>query len=109
MISIIVDEGYAYDYLCILSVKGNNYEYHDNIYNIIKLQVGEDLHYKIMASDEYVNLWEANKKTFDAVERARYGEISAKEVDECNMERYRSKIALQNKFFPQKKVEEIKT
>lgn len=109
MISIIVDEAYAYDYLCILSVKENNWEYHDSTYNIIKLQVGEKLHYEIIASEEYAKLWEANRKTFDAVEQARYHDISAKEVDECNMERYRCKIALQNKFFPQKKVEETKT
>ena len=38
-------------------------------------------------------------ETFDAVEKARYGSISAKEVDELNMKRYYSKVALQKKFF----------
>jgi len=40
-----------------------------------------------------------NKKTFDAVELARYGNISAKEVDSANMERHYAKIALQKRFF----------
>ena len=42
----------------------------------------------------------ANNKTFDAVEKARYGgDITAKEVDDCNMERYHAKVALQKEFF----------
>ena len=40
----------------------------------------------------------AELETFDAVERARYGEISAKEVDDCNMLRYNAKINLQKAF-----------
>ena len=42
---------------------------------------------------------EVNKKTFNAVEKARYGDISAKEVDNCNMERYNAKKDFQNTFF----------
>ena len=47
-----------------------------------------------------------NQKTFDAVEKARYGEISAKEVDSANMERYYAKVNLQNKFFSNKVTEQ---
>lgn len=109
MISIFVDEAYAYDYLSILSVKGNAWEYHDKIYDMIASQVGDELHKKIIASEEYVNLMAANKNTFQAVEFARKGEISAKEVDKRNMERYTCKVALQNKFFPNNTILETKT
>ena len=40
-----------------------------------------------------------NKKTFDAVELARYGSITAKEVDNANMERHHAKVVLQKRFF----------
>jgi len=108
MISIIVDEGYAYDYLAILLVKGDK-TYYDTISEHIKSQVGTELHGKITESREFYNLFDANAKTFNAVEAARYAEISAKEVDNCNMTRYNCKVALQNKFFPDKKVVEKKT
>jgi hypothetical protein len=108
MISIIVEEGYAYDYLAILLVKGNK-QYYDTISKHIESQIGMELHEKITESKEFHNLFDANAKTFNAVEMARYGEISAKEVDNCNMTRYNCKVALQNKFFPDKKVVEIKT
>ena len=46
---------------------------------------------------------------FDAVERARYkNDITAKEVDDANMERHYAKITLQNKFFS-KGITEFKT
>jgi hypothetical protein len=47
-----------------------------------------------------------NQKTFDAVEKARYGEITAKEVDSVNMERYYAKVDLQNKYFLNKVTEQ---
>jgi hypothetical protein len=108
MISIIVDEGYAYDYLAILAVKGNK-PYHDTTYEHIESQIGRELHKKITESREFHDLYDANVQTFNAVELARYWEISAKEVDSCNMTRYNCKVALQNKFFPDKKVVETKT
>ena len=108
MLSIVVDEGYAYDYLAILLVKGDK-RYHDLTYQNIQSQVGIDLHEKIIESKEFSNLVDANTQTFNAVQLARYWEISAKEVDNCNMTRYNCKIALQNKFFPNNKVLEIKT
>jgi hypothetical protein len=108
MISIIVDEGYAYDYLAILAVKGNK-QYHDTTYEHIESQIGRELHKKIIESREFHDLYEANVQTFNAVELARYWEISAKEVDKRNMERYTCKVALQNKFFPNNKILETKT
>ena len=108
MISIIVDEGYAYDYLAILAVKRNKH-YYDIISEHIESQIGIELHEKITESIEFYNLFDANVKTFHAVEMARYGKISAKEVDNYNMERYNCKVILQNKFFPSNKILETKT
>jgi hypothetical protein len=51
---------------------------------------------------------EANQITFDAVEKARYGEITAKEVDQANMLRYQKKCELQKKFF-NSNMKEVKT
>ena len=59
----------------------------------------------IISSDEYSNLLEANKITFDAVEKARYGDITAKEVDDANLLRHKRKTELQSKFFNYKLTE----
>lgn len=115
MITILVDEGYAYDYLAILSVKRKKLktdkalETRDQCSEFIMKQVGEDKHLDILFSQEFIDLFSVNSETFDAVEKARYGEISAKEVDDLNMKRYNCKIALQNKFFPQQKISELKS
>lgn len=110
MINLEVDEAYAFDYLSILFIKKNKskecYETWSSCYNHISNQVLNFL--DIINSIEYNNLLEANLITFNAVEKARYGNISAKEVDEANMLRYQRKIELQNKFFPSK-VKEFKS
>lgn len=109
MVSILVDEAYAYDYLAILQIKGTSPNYHSTISNCLEAQVGGHLHFEILESEEFRNLLDANQKTFEAVELARYWEISAKEVDNCNMIRYNCKNALQQKFFPSKQIAETKT
>ena len=113
MIKISLDESYAYDLLSICQVKinkkvNNCQKNYDIIYLDIKNQIG-DLHLEILNSNEYLNLLEANSKTFDAVEKARYSSISAKEVDDLNMLRYKYKIELQNKFFPESIILEQKS
>lgn len=112
MINLEVDEGYAFDYLAILAVKkeridGQREKFHECARNL-RMQVGRDLWDVIVASEEYENLIEENRKTFDAVDQARYGSIGAKEVDECNMKRYQAKVAFQKRFFPQKEITEAK-
>lgn len=114
MITLPVDEGYAYDYLAILQVKvnknvANSGNAFAQCFDHIVDEVGIDLHSRICRSPEFFALIQANEKTFDCVERARYGEISAKEVDEANMERYRCKVNLQKKFFPLSNVTEQKS
>jgi hypothetical protein len=102
MIDLSVDECYAFDYLSILEVKKNISLQHEISFikccNKLKQQLGYQYDI-IIASEEYEHLLKSNKKTFDAVEKARYGTISAKEVDDCNMERYHAKMALQKRFF----------
>jgi hypothetical protein len=110
MINLKVDEAYAFDYLSILYIKKNNskecYNTWFDCYNSLSNQIPN--FFEIVNSIEYNNLLEANLITFDAVEKARYGDISAKEVDDANMLRYKRKIELQNKFFTSK-VKEFKS
>lgn len=110
MIFIRTDEGYAFDYLAILQIKlvklEDGREDFDECKEILKNQIGIQRFREIYSSGEYTELLKANLATFNAVEKARYGEITAKEVDDCNMRRYHAKVALQKKFFPtQKQVE----
>ena len=115
MISLIVDEAYAFDYLSILEVKkeklpnSKNLDAFDICAKHIRNQTGEQLFYEIINSPEYNLLFKANEETFEAVEKARYGSISAKKVDDLNMNRYNKKIALQKKFFPNSILKETKT
>jgi hypothetical protein len=113
MIFLPVDEGYAYDVLAICKVKcikqlPNSEKNYFVIEDEIKKQIGI-IHDEILISLEYFNLINANLNTFDAVEKARYGEISAKEVDDLNMERFHCKKKLQKKFFPDLEYTEIKS
>ena len=109
MLTLVVDEGYAYDYLAILLVKGNQ----PNLYNFtssyLEAQVGRDLHWEITTSQEFQDLVDANKRTFDAVEKAKTNEMTAKEVNDCNIGRFIAKTALHKKYFPDKKITEVKT
>lgn len=112
MINICVDEAYAFDFLSVLEIKKNRSEqaminWH-NCFNYLKAQLPNDLFVLIINSNEYRDMLAVNQKTFDAVEKARYGQITAKEVDDANMERHYAKIALQNKFFSNK-ITEYKT
>ena len=112
MINICVDEAYAFDFLSVLEIKKNRSEqaminWH-NCFNYLKAQLPNDLFVLIINSNEYRDMVAVNQKTFDAVEKARYGQITAKEVDDANMERHYAKIDLQNKFFSNK-ITEYKT
>lgn len=115
MITILVDEGYAYDYLAILTVKAKKINSSKTLNarnecnEFLMNQVGEDKHLDILESKNFIDLFDVNSETFDAVEKARYGQISAKEVDDLNMKRYHCKVALQNKFFPNIQTTEFKS
>lgn len=111
MINLEVDEAYAFDYLSILQVKNDLFPSeqkiiaYQNCYSFLKDQLDNfDL---IINSEEYYNLYKINKVTFDLVDQVRNNiEITAKSVDDANMERYYCKLALQNKYFTTNLVEE---
>lgn len=106
MITIPVDEAYAFDYLSIQEVKKSSLvlavAYH------VKCQVGSSKFNTVIASQEYKDLYTANLNLFDCVERARYGTISARELDEANMQRHYAKQAVQKAHFDNE-LTELKT
>lgn len=97
MLNITVDEAYAFDYLAIQIVKNSEMQY--LISSNLQEQLPETLYNDIINSDEFKGMIKANQLVFDCVERARYGSISAKELDTANMQRHYAKIQLQTKFF----------
>lgn len=101
-VNLLVDLGYAFDYYSILAIKHSlgylNESILHKVQNHLKDQLSSNDFNHIINSQEYNNLYKANKLTFDAVEKARYGTIAAKEVDECNMLRYNAKVNLQKAF-----------
>jgi len=116
MLKITLDEGYVFDLLSINEVKiskaqGENIEKATKNYislsNEIIDQIGEDLFYRIILSDQYQQLKEANEKTFELVDEVKYDNGLGKKVDDSNYNRYLKKVALQNKFFG-KEIQEIK-
>lgn len=113
MISLLVDECYAFDYLSILEIKKNinsekNKKAWEECFDYLQKQL-PDLFQLIINSQEYKDLYEANLLTFNAVDKARSGgSISAKEVDDLNILRYNKKLDLQRKYFSNTIIREVK-
>lgn len=110
MVNLAVDESFAFDFLSILQIKYENLgEEHESA--LRKCYIGlfnqlKDRFDTIISSPEYQDVYEANQETFDVVESARYGgNVTAKEVDDCNMKRFYAKQRLQEKFFKTKLTE----
>lgn len=103
MINILVDEAYAFDYLSILEIKKNkninNYDSWIKCYNYLRNQFDDDKWFLMISSDEYKNILNANDLTFDAVDKAKNDQVTAKYVDYCNYKRYIAKQNFQTKFF----------
>ena len=103
MIKITVDEAYAFDYYSILELKRENGSDIDQVIELIKSDIinniGEIKFNLIINSKEYENLYSSNKKTFDAVDKAKTDQVLASYVDKCNYLRMIHKKELQNKFF----------
>jgi hypothetical protein len=104
MISLLVDEGYAFDYLSILEVKNKLHpsvtkqETYLECFNYLKNQL--DNFDNIYNSTEYKDLLQSNIYTFNLIDKLRNGElVTAKEIDDANMERFHKKKSLQNTFF----------
>ena len=103
MIKISLDEAYAFDYLSILSIKEDQGVVDSLTPNLCKGEIMEGIgvskYASIINSPEYKILYEANLKTFAAVDKAKEDKVTASYVDNCNYERYLAKRALQKKFF----------
>jgi hypothetical protein len=103
MIKITVDEAYAFDYYAILQIKK---EYGSNVNETIVAiksdlidSVGLEKYETIINSEIYLKLYDSNKETFIAVDKAKTDEVLASYVDKCNYKRMILKKELQNKFF----------
>jgi hypothetical protein len=103
MITLLVDEAYAFDYLSILEVKkekySSNYKTWLNCSNHLQNQFESEKWLSIISSEEYKNMIKANLLTFEAVDKAKTNEVTAQYVDKCNYQRHIAKINFQKKFF----------
>ena len=114
MINLKVSEAYAFDYLAILQIKcemdtkAHFATYAACVNNIIDEIGDNDKWNKIMNSSQYQALYDANKRTFNAVTLAKKDEVIASYVDKCNNERFLAKKALHKKFFPEEAYNEKK-
>ena len=103
MVTLLVDEAYAFDYISILTIKKSkgsevSGELDTNV-KAVKSQLGDDLFLKIITSEEYIRLYESNIKTFGAVDAAKNDSVLASYVDGCNYQRMICKRNLQEKYF----------
>ena len=105
---------YVYDMLAIKAVKKlkqpsiqNDADY-ASLHDCLVKEVGEDKHFDILSSKEYMDLYCTNMDVFDAVERLKKSRISASEVDYLNWVRFLHKNRILNKFFPNTNMGEVK-
>ena len=115
MVSLLVDEAYAFDFLCILQVKSDktNLESAKQTFldymKVFTMQFGRDMMNEIIGSEEYARLYATNLHTFDLVDMAKTDSCKASDVDRANYERCKARKALQDKFFPGRQITETKT
>ena len=117
MVTISVDEGYAFDILSIFQVKIHNCtdpvkletskRGFSMLYDELKAQLGQDKLSEIINSKEYDDLYAENQTTFVLVDAIRSSnEVSiGKDIDKTNLERFDCKRRLQSKFFHSHMVE----
>lgn len=102
MLNLLVDEGYAFDYLSILEIKsnknGDKKNYNQCKDNII-FQIGLYKFLEIENSKEYKELLRANLNTFNLVDAVKSDSCLGIEVDKSNYQRFLKKQALQKRFF----------
>jgi len=103
MITLLVDEAYAFDYLSILEVKrgksSNNNQAWLNCWSHLQNQFESEKWLSMIYSEEYKNMVKANLLTFEAVDKAKNDEVTARYVDYCNYQRHIAKENFQKKFF----------
>lgn len=103
MITLSVDEAYAFDYLSILEIKKNkksdSYDSWIQCYQYLQNQFDKETWISIIYSKEYKEMLKANELTFDAVDKAKNNQVTAQYVDFCNYQRHVAKQNFQKKFF----------
>jgi hypothetical protein len=103
MITILVDEAYAFDYLSILEIKkqksSNNIQAWLNCWSHLQNQFECEKWLSMIYSQEYKDMINANQLTFEAVDKAKNNEVTAQYVDYCNYQRHIAKENFQKKFF----------
>jgi hypothetical protein len=103
MITILVDEAYAFDYLSILEIKkqksSNNVQAWLNCWSHLQNQFEREKWLSMIYSQEYKDMINANQLTFEAVDKAKNNEVTAQYVDYCNYQRHIAKENFQKKFF----------
>lgn len=111
MILLPCDEAYAWDYLSILYVKQDNGMPVGSEITRVEVFLAQQLRdfIVILSSPPFKRLIAANQRIFDAIELAHQNKISAREVQQINMLRFKAKKALQAKFWPHSVMCERKT
>jgi hypothetical protein len=106
-VNLLVDAGYAYDFLAILEVKtmkleGKAGEQAQEAFSLCMnylIEQLEDDFYPAYSSEEYESLYEVNLALFNLVDEIKRVKTDALEVDKLVYKRYLAKKALQDKFF----------
>lgn len=105
MINIIVDEGYAFDLLSILKIKSDfypdkNLDTYNNLFDLIKSQIGIEKFNTIIESNFYLELLIENQKMWNIINEINNGlKIDGVEINTINSSRYEKKRNLQKHFF----------
>jgi hypothetical protein len=103
MITLSVDEAYAFDYLSILEIKKNkksdSYNSWIQCHQHLQNQFDKETWISMIHSKEYKEMLKANELTFDAVDKAKNNQVTAQYVDFCNYQRHVAKQNFQKKFF----------
>lgn len=105
MIKLSTSEGSAFDILSILQVKAKKLPNAKNVSNYfdcldeIKAQVGGQLFFQVLNSQEYKDLFKSNWSCFEAVDAVKDDSIPGSAIDVLNHNRFLLKQKIQVKFF----------
>lgn len=111
MIKVSVDEALAFDMLSVLYVKARaGLPVMDQI-KALSQEISAQVPVAGMVemSDEFTGLMDANEGNFQAVELANDNAISSRELQQWNKKRVDARRKLQQKFWPEKPLTEIKS
>ena len=112
MLNLMVDEGYAYDFLSILHIKTIKKICDQSLFekysHNLESQVGHNLHKSILESNEYSKCIQINENIFNMVDLAKSDKVTSSIVYNLNYDRYLAKLELQKIWFPLNEITERK-